>query len=121
MIETIKEFFSQPEVTALITSILSVISANLLTIILFAVKYIKLKNTEIKNKLQSEEVISQLTAEYNAKISEFASKIDISLANIESTVIKKINDKDALRQEEIEKETILLQQAIEETKKQLEQ
>lgn len=121
MSETIREFFSSPEMIALVTTAISFLTANLGTLIVFAIKYIKLKAKEMKLKAQSEEVIAQLTAEYNAKIEVFAQHIDHSLDDIEKVVIKKVQEKQDLIQEEIKQETISLEQAIKDTKKALQQ
>lgn len=119
MVETIKEFFSSPEMIALITTAISFLTANLGTLIVFAVKYLKLKATELKNQAQSEKVIEELTARYNAKIEEFAKKVDDSLTKVESAVIKKLDDRDEMQSREIERETIQLEEAIRATKQSL--
>lgn len=119
MTETIKEFFSSPEMIALVTTAISFLTANLGTIIVFAINFIKLKSKELKMKAQSEEVIAQLTAQYNAKIEEFAQHIDNSLNEIEKVVIKKVQEKQDAMAEEIKHETISLEEAIKETKKAL--
>lgn len=119
MVETIKQFFQSPEMIALISAALSFLSANLITLITFAIKYIKLKNKEMKEKAQSEQVIAALTAEYNAKIEAFAKHIDNTLVEIESTVIKKVKAKEDALNEQIKNETISLEQVIRDTKKAL--
>lgn len=119
MVETIKQFFQSPEMIALISTALSFLSANLITLITFAIKYIKLKNKEMKEKAQSEQVIAALTAEYNAKIEAFAKHIDNTLVEIESTVIKKVKAKEDALNEQIKNETISLEQVIRDTKKAL--
>lgn len=119
MTETIKEFFSSPEMIALVTTAISFLTANLGTLIVFAIKYLRLKAKEMKAKAQSEEVIAQLTAQYNAKIEEFAQHIDMSLDEIEKVVIKKVQEKQDAMEEQIKHETISLEEAIKETKKAL--
>lgn len=119
MTETIKEFFSSPEMIALVTTAISFLTANLGTLIVFAIKYLRLKAKEMKLKAQSEEVIAQLTAQYNAKIEEFAQHIDMSLDEIEKVVIKKVQEKQDAMEEQIKHETISLEEAIKETKKAL--
>ena len=119
MTEAIKEFFSSPEMIALVTTAISFLTANLGTLIVFAIKYLRLKAKEMKAKAQSEEVIAQLTAQYNAKIEEFAQHIDMSLDEIEKVVIKKVQEKQDAMEEQIKHETISLEEAIKETKKAL--
>jgi len=119
MSETIKQVLASPEVTAILTTLLSFLTANLGTLLVFAIKYIKLKVKEAKQQAINQETIQKLTAEYEQKIEAFASKIDSSLDRVESVVIKKVKEKEEVENATIEAETLAIAKAIEDTKKAL--
>ena len=75
--EIISQLFQSPEMTALVSAAFAYLTANLGTIIIFACKMIKAKNNEIKQKDQSDAVIEELTAEYNAKVELLANNIEL--------------------------------------------
>lgn len=117
--EYIKEFFNSESFSALFASIVAFLSANALTIILFVIKYIKLKGQEMKQKSENDQVVQELTAKYQADIEKLDKEINTKLDEIESIVIKKVVQSDANEKASIENETKIIEQAIAEVKKEV--
>lgn len=104
---------------ALFVTLIAWLSANLGTIILFAVKYLKLKGKELKEKAEHNRTMEEMEARYNAKLEETYEKFLNKMNDVEGHVIKKMVDMDAEQKKEIEAETVRLEDAIYETKKTL--
>lgn len=117
--EIITQFFQSPEMTALVSAVITYLTANLGTIIVMAVKLIKAKNKEIKEKATSNQVIEALTAEYNTRIENLSASIDAKLDKLDKHVTAKLDEQEEIKKEMIKEQSLQLEEAIKETKKSL--
>lgn len=119
IIEFINQFFSSPQMVAVISSAVAYLTANLGTIILLACNLVKSKNKEIKAKLSSQETIEALTSEYQAKIEELCNHFDEKISKLDKHVVAKLDTQDAEKKALIEQQTVQLEEAVKEVKKSL--
>lgn len=117
--EYIQQFFNSQTFSALFACIVSFLSANAVTIILFAAKYIKLKIKDAKEKAQNDQIIQELTAKHQAEMEQLEKEINTKLDNIESIVIKKVTQSDNNERIAIENETRIIDEAIAQVKKEV--
>ena len=117
--EIITGLFNSPEVIALLTAVFAWFSANLGTIIVFACKYLKLKNKEVREKMLHEQTIEALTKGYEEKVKQLTDNIDSKLEKLDNHVCQRMDENEELRKEEIKNQSIQLQAALDETKKSL--
>lgn len=117
--EVITQLFNDPRVVAILTTIIGWITANIGTLIIFACKYIKAKNREVKEKALHHETIEALTVAYEEKVNELCDKVENSIDELDAHVCERINTNEEIRKEEIKEQTVQLEEAISETKKSL--
>lgn len=112
----ISEIFSSAQMIALVTGVFTWFMANILTLILFAVKYCKLKSNEIKDRMLHEKTIEALTDEYKTSIEKITKIFNEKMDHLEETFGKKVDSVEEQRKEEIKKDTLDLQNAISQVK-----
>ena len=107
--ENIKQIISaimnNPQIIAIISGFVTYLLANLLVIILFAVKYIKLKGIELSNKENVDEAQKAILRDVNARLDK-----------IEEAIIGKIDEQELARKQKAKETAEQLQAAVEATR-----
>ena len=119
MAEWLSSIFNSPEATAIFASIIAWLTANAGTLIVFAIKYIKLKAKELKQKAENDEVIAAIEAKYDAKLADLYEKFISKMDSVENKVVNKIAEQDAEHKAQIKAETVQLETAISQVKETL--
>lgn len=110
-------FFTSTEWATFFAIAVAYLTSNLGAIILFAIKYIKLKATQTKNEATNQDVLESLNKKYNEKIDamykDFANKLD----KLNTNVIAKMDTEEANKKAAISEQSTELQKTIETIKK----
>ena len=117
--QLISELFSSPEVQAMVASLLTYLTANFGALLLFGIKLVKAKSKELAQKVQMEADKAQIKQEYQDQLNSFMAQVVDKVDALDRHVCEKIDTTEADRKAEILKQTVQLQEAIDETKKAL--
>lgn len=103
--QIITAIMNHPQVIAIISGLVTYLLTNLLVIILFAVKYIKLKGIELSNKQNVDESQKAILRDVNARLDK-----------IEEAILGKIDEQDLARKQKAKETAEQLQAAVEATR-----
>lgn len=110
--EILSQVFTDPRIIAILTAILTWIAGNIVTIICFAIKNVKLKVAESKEKMLHESVIEELTRQYTTSIERLERNMTNKLTELEEHFQAKVDRSEFERKQEIEAETLDLENTI---------
>ena len=95
-----------------LASAIAFLSANLVSIIIFIVKYLKLKSQELNVRKAYDEKVDELTKKYNDKLEQFSNDMSSKLDALDNHVLGHITDVEDLRKLEIKQNTVELKDTI---------
>lgn len=119
MVEALKTLAQNEQFQKILAVLIAWLTANAGTIILFAIKYIKLKAKEIKDKNDNDLMMQLLESKYNKALEASYDKFCNKMDQLEEKVVGKIKSQEEETQQKIDHETETLEKAIAETKKTL--
>lgn len=117
--EILNEILQSPQFQAIAAAVITFLTTNFATIIVFGIKLVKGKTKEIQERAKQEAEKAQLKQEYQDMLNTALDGIYTKIDDIDKKVCDKINSTEADRKEEIRKESIQIKEAIDETMKSL--